>query len=76
MGLNFFFVSISWVQNFSPWFFRGSKIFSRVYFPGPKIFSRVYFHGPKIFSHGYFLGPPSFFHVEILWVTREYIKEE
>ena len=65
MGLNFFFVSISWVQNFSPWFFRGSKIFSR-----------VYFHGPKIFSHGYFLGPPSFFHVEILWVTREYIKEE
>ena len=65
MGLNFFFVSISWVQNFSPWFFRGSKIFSR-----------VYFHGPKIFSHGYFLGPPSFFHVEILWVTREYIKKE
>ena len=66
------FLGISWVQNFFPWVFRGSKIFSRRYFVGPKFFSRGYFVGLKFFLLDVswvqnFLVGPKFFLVSILW---------
>ena len=48
VGLKLFLVNISWVQNFSSWVFRGSKIFSCGYFVGPK-FSSWVFVGAKFF---------------------------
>ena len=55
-------VGIPRVRNFFSWVFCGLKAFSRGYFVGP-----------KFFSCGYFLGP-TFCLVDILWVTREHIK--
>ena len=59
LGLKFFLVGISWVQNFSRGYFVGPKFFlvgirgSKLFLAGirgSKIFSRGYFAGPKFFS--------------------------
>ena len=38
VGLNFFLMGVSWVQNFFSWVFHGYELFSRGYFVGPKFF--------------------------------------
>ena len=46
-GSKYFLVGISWVPNFFPRVFRGSKVLSREHFVQPKFFSRRYFVEPK-----------------------------
>ena len=76
MGPRFFLVTISWVLNFFPWIFHGSKVFLWV-FVCPKFFlvdvrgSEIFFVsicGSEVFSREYFVG--SFFLLVVDFVFK------
>ena len=61
----FLLVSVSWVQDFFSWVFRGSKMFSRRYFVSPEFFFSWVFRRGRNFFRGYFVGPKLF-----SWIFR------